>query len=163
MDVGCDGPRALLADDDGEVWVFCTGTTVYDADFNVVSRSNGQVVVLDGASGNVVTRIPLEAQLGTSALGQDAAFSSKNDEAFAVVGAGLVRFDTRANTLAGRIEIGGASISAVAFDDATDRLFLGRLAETSPFSADGTVTVHDRGGTELARYPAGVIPGAIAF
>lgn len=164
IDVGCDGPRALIADGDGEVWVFCTGYTRYNADFSaILSQTNGEAVVLNGASGTVVARIPLGAQLGTSALGQDAAFSARNDEAYAVVGAGLARFDTRANTLAGRVEIGGAGIGAVAYDDATDRLYLGRLAATNPFSADGALTVHDRSGMEVARYAAGVIPGAIAF
>lgn len=165
IEVGCDGPRALLADDDGEVWVFCTGYTRYDADFNVISRTNGQAVVLDGATGAVVTRIALDAQLGTSALGQDAAFSALNDEMYAVVGSGLARFDTRANALVGRVEIGGADIGAVAYDDATDRLYLGRLAAApaNPFAADGFVSVHDRSGAETARYAAGVIPGAIAF
>ncbi|HEX8385274.1 MAG TPA: hypothetical protein VF576_03765 [Rubricoccaceae bacterium] len=163
IEVGCDGPRALLADDDGEVWVFCTGRTIYDAEFNVVGRTNGQAVVLDGATGAIVTRIALDAQLGTSALGQDAAFSAANDEAYAVVGSGLVRFDTDTNTLAGRIEIGGADIGAVAYDDATDRLYLGRLDPTSPYAADGFVSVHDRAGVEVSRFAAGVIPGGIAF
>ena len=163
VDVGCDGPRALLADGDGEVWAFCTGRTIYDADFNVVGRTNGEVVVLNGTSGQIVTRIPLTAQLGTSALGQDAAFSAATDEAYAVVGAGLLRFDTSTNTLAGRIEVAGTDIAAVAYDDATDRLYLGRLAATSPYSADGFVSVHDRAGIEVARFAAGVIPGAIAF
>jgi hypothetical protein len=163
IEVGCDGPRALLADSDGEVWVFCTGQTLYDADFNVIGRTNGQAVVLDGASGTIVARIALDAQLGTSALGQDAAFSAANDEAYAVVGAGLVRFDTETNTLSGRVGVGGADISAVAYDDATDRLYLGRLDPARPFAADGFVSVHDRAGTEVGRYVAGVIPGAIAF
>ena len=163
VDVGCDGPRALLVDGESEVWVFCTGRTVYDANFNVVSRTNGEAVVLDGGSGAVVARIPLATQLGTSALGQDAAFSARNGEAYAVVGTGLTRFDTRTNALAGRIEIGGADIGAVAYDDASDRLYLGRLDAASPFSADGDVTVHDRTGAEVGRYAAGVIPGSVAF
>ena len=163
VDVGCDGPRALLADGDGEVWVFCTGRTVYDADFNVVSRTNGQAVVLAGASGAVVARIALDAQLGTGALGQDAAFSARNGEMFAAVGREVFRFDARTNALAGRIAIPGADIGAVAYDDGADRLVLGRLDPASPYSADGFVSFHDRSGAELARYPAGVIPGAVAF
>ena len=163
VDVACDGPRALLVDGENEVWAFCTGYTEYDADFNVVSRTNGEAVVIDGASGRIVARIPLDAQLGTSALGQDAAFSARNGEAYVAVGAGLARFDTRTNTLSGRIEIGGSDIGAVAYDDDSDRLFLGRLAETNPFAADGFVSVHDRTGAQTARYAAGVIPGAIAF
>jgi hypothetical protein len=163
IDVGCDGPRALLADGDGEVWVFCTGKTVYDADFTVVERTNGEAVVLNGASGAVVARIPLDAQLGASSLGADAAYSAAREEAWAVVGGAVVRFDTRANARAGTVPIGGAPIGAVAYDDTSDQLYLGRLDPTSGFSADGFVSVHDRAGAELRRFPAGVIPGAIAF
>ncbi|HEX9950740.1 MAG TPA: hypothetical protein VGB53_03155 [Rubricoccaceae bacterium] len=163
IEVGCDGPRALLADGDGDVWAFCTGFTEYDADFNVVRRTNGQAVVIDGASGQVVARVTLDAQLGTGALGQDAAFSVRNAEMFVAVGTEVLRFDTRTNVLAGRIAVGGADIAAVAYDDASDRLFLGRLNSANPYSADGVVTAHDRAGAEVARYAAGVIPGAIAF
>ena len=76
----------------------------------------------------------------------------------------MLRFDTRTNALAGRIAVGGADIGAVAYDDGADRLVprppRPRRARTR---ADGVVTVHDRSGAEVARYPAGVIPGAIAF
>ncbi|HEX8298844.1 MAG TPA: hypothetical protein VF594_06745, partial [Rubricoccaceae bacterium] len=163
IEVGCDGPRALLADGDGDVWAFCTGFTEYDADFNVVRRTNGQAVVIDGASGQIVARVTLDAQLGTGALGQDAAFSARNAEMFVTVGTDVLRFNTQANALAGRIAVGGAEIAAVAYDDTSDRLLLGRLNAANPYSADGVVTAHDRTGVEVARYAAGVIPGAIAF
>ena len=167
VEVGCDGPRALLADGDGEVWVFCTGKTVYSDDFSaILEQTSGEVVVLDGRTGAVVARIALDAQLGTPSLGQDAAFSAARDEAYAVVGSAVLRFDTETNALAGRLEIAGAdasAIGAVAYDDATDRLFLGRLSASAPYSGDGFVSVHDRSGAEVGRAGAGVIPGSIAF
>ena len=152
LDVGCAGPRALLVDGEDEVWAFCTG-----------GGGGGEAVVLDGGSGRVVARIALGAPLGTAAGGQDAAFSARHDEAYAAVGAGLARFDTRTNTLAGRIEVGGDAVAAVAYDDAADRLVLGRLATTDPLGAPGSVSVHDRSGAELARFAAGVGPASIAF
>ena len=163
IDVGCDGPRAALADGDGEVWIVCTGRTSYDADFNVVGQTNGEVVVLDGSTGAVVTRIALDAQVGSGALGQDAAISLGRDELYVVVGQTLRRFDTRANAANGQIEVAGAPVSAVAYDDDTDRLYLGRLNADSPYAADGTVTVHTRDGAEVARFGAGVLPSAVAF
>ena len=157
----CTGPRALLVDDEGEVWVFCTGRS----DFTTGQvEVNGEVVVLDGGSGEVVARFPVDGMLGTSALGQDAAFSASRDEAFVAKGAGYLRFDTAENALVGTIAVPGAALSAVAVDDATGRLYLGRLDPDSPFAADGFVSIHDPAtGVEMGRFAAGVIPGAIAF
>lgn len=163
IDVGCDGPRALLADDDGEVWVVCTGRVLFDANFNVVGEVDGEIVVLDGDSGEVVTRIALDGIVGSGALGQDAAISRSRDEVSVAFGSSLRRFDTRTNTASGTIDIEGPAISAVAYDDASDRYYLGRLNASSPFAGDGTVTIHDRMGTEVGSFRAGVIPGAVAF
>ncbi len=163
IDVGCDGPRAALADDDGEVWVVCTGRTIFDASYNVIGQTTGEVVVIDASTAAVVTRIALDGQVGSGALGQDAAISLAREEVYVVVGQTLRRFDTRTNAASGQIEVPGAPISAVAYDDATDRLYLGRLDADSPYAGDGMVTVHTRDGAEVARFGAGVIPGAIAF
>jgi len=154
LDVGCDGPRELLADGDGEVWAFCTGRpAAADA-----PATDGQAVVLDGATGAVVARVALGAPLGTDGLGQDAAMG--DGEAYAVVGDGLARFDTESNALVGRVEVGGGAVVSVAFDAAADRLYLGRPGADG---AGGAVTAHDRTGAELARYPAGVTPAALAL
>lgn len=164
VDLGCESPRAALADDDGEVWVVCNGATQYDENWDVVGRTNGEVVVIDGNSAAIVARIPLDAQAGTSALGQDAAISRANDEIYVVQGTALLRFDTRTNALVGAVPVGGeAEIGAVAYDDGADRIYLGRLNAASPFAADGVVTVHDRTGAEVGRFEAGVIPASIAF
>ena len=147
IEVGCAGPRDLVADGDGDVWAVCTG-----------GGATGQVVVIDGASGAVVARFPLDRPVPS--LGQTAAFSARHDELFVSNGAAVLRFDTRANAPAGRIEVAG--VSAVAYDDRTDRLLLGRPDPVAPDAAPGIVTVHDRSGAETARAPAGVWPVAIA-
>ncbi|MDX1531490.1 MAG: hypothetical protein R3362_08185, partial [Rhodothermales bacterium] len=68
LDLACDGPKTLATDAEGEVWVFCTGKTVYDEDFNVIEQTNGGVVVLDGATGAEVTRFDLPGQLGAGSI-----------------------------------------------------------------------------------------------
>ena len=161
LDLGCDGPRFVFADDDDEVWVVCTGRTLFDADFNVVGEEPGAVVVLD-ADGSEVTRFALDGQVGSGALGTDAAYSDARDEVFVVVGDQVLTFDTDGNRQAGTLTIGDG-VSALAYDDATDRFYLGRLDGQSPFAAPGTVTVHDRQGTLLDTFGAGVIPTDIAF
>lgn len=147
VEVGCVGPRDLVADSDGDVWAVCTG-----------GGAAGQVVVIDGVSGAVVARFPLDRPV--PALGQIAAFSARHDELFVSDGAAVLRFDTRANAPAGRIEAPG--VSAVAYDDRGDRLLLGRPDSAAPDTAPGVVTVHDHDGTETARLPAGVLPVSIA-
>lgn len=157
----CVGPRALAADNEGEVWVFCTGR--FDFSTGAVA-ANGEVVVLNGSTAAVVARFPVEGTLGTSALGQDAAFSASRNEVFVAHAGGLLRFDTATNAPAGRLDMSGAEISAVAFDDATGRLVLGRMSATNPYAADGFVSFHDPStGAETGRFEAGVIPSAVAF
>jgi YVTN family beta-propeller protein len=165
LDVGCDGPRALLVDDEAEVWVFCTGKTVFDPEtFEVIERTNGAVVVLDGATGGEVARFALDAQLGTASFGDDAAYSVRRQEAYAVeAGGALLRFDTAANTHTGRIAPaldGGTLIGGVAYDDGTD----GLLVTTVPpdFVSSGSVLRLDRTGNEVGRFQAGVIPSTLA-
>lgn len=157
----CTGPRALVVDDESEVWVVCTGRS----DFTTGEvEVDGEVVVVNGLSGAVVARFPVEGLLGTAAIGQDAAFSASRDELFVAFGDALLRFDTAANTLAGTVPVAGGGLSAVAFDDASGRLYLGRQDPATPYAADGFVSVHDPAtGAETARFGAGVIPGAIAF
>ncbi len=157
--VGCEGPRDLVADGEGEVWVFCTGHPSVDGS----PVAAGEAVVLDGAA--VVARIPLRGEAGTQGR-HDAAFSARHDEAFVVVGTALARFDTRTNTLIGYVEIDGAAaspVASVALDDASGRLYLGRFDAADPTGAAGSVSVHDRTGALVGTARAGVAPVSIAF
>lgn len=157
----CDGPRALAVDAEDDLWVVCTGR--FDFGTGGVAAP-GEVLVLDGQTAAVLARFPAPGLLGTNALGTDAAFSRSRDELFVAAPGGLLRFDTATNTAAGRLDVAGAEISAVAFDDATGRLFLGRMDVANPYAADGAVTIHDADtGAETGRFAAGVIPGAVAF
>ncbi|NNF57729.1 MAG: hypothetical protein HKN04_05760 [Rhodothermaceae bacterium] len=156
----CVGPRTLLADAEAEVWVFCSGTS----DFNTGEViDDGAVVVLNGATGAEVARMPVTGVLGAASLGQDAAFSATHHEMAVVVGAEVLRFDTRSNTLLQGFEVSGAPISAVAYSETEGRLYLGRLDPTNPFAAAGFVSVHSLGGTEVDRLEAGIAPASIAF
>ena len=164
ISLGCERPRAALADGDGEVWVVCTGRTVHDGVTGSVRQTDGEVVVLDGSSGEVVARIALDAPAGTAALGQGAALARQRGELWVVAGQTLLRFDTDANALDATVAVGGdALVSALAYDDGADRLVLGRLDAAAPLSAAGFVTVHDRTGAEVARFEAGVAPASIAL
>lgn len=154
IDVGCESPRALLADAEDEVWVVCTGRS------DATAAVDGEVVVLDGHTGNVVTRLPLGAPAGLEPLGAGAAIDRERGEVTVVVGQTLRRFDTRTNAASGEVAVPGAPVSSIAVDEASGRLYLGRL------TADGAgdiVTVHERDGAEIDRFSVGAVPTAIAL
>ena len=158
----CAGPRTLLRDADGEVWVVCTGAS----DFSTGAvTAPGQVVVLDARSGAVRQRFRFEDEtLGSATFGQDGvAVGGERPEIYVITGDGVVRFDTAANTQGARIRVAGAPVGAVAYDTAADRLYLGRPDADNPFTADGQVTIHDRGGAQVGQFRAGVAPVALAF
>ena len=160
VDDVCAGPRTLAADDDGDVWVVCTGT----ADFETgETTAPGEVVVLDGATGAETARFTFEGQtIGSATFGQDASYARGVQELYVIADGGVVRFDTVADTQGVTIPVDGA-VGAVGYDAATQRLYVGRPDAVSPFGADGVVTIHDRAGLEVGRFAAGIAPVAIVF
>ena len=162
IDLGCDGPRHLEVDAEGEVWAFCIGNTVYNDDFTqILSETNGGVVVLDGATGEVLSRIYLEFQVGASSLGQDTYYSAASDEIFLVHGQDLLVFDTATNTQQDTITLSGEEgVGGIAYDAVAARLYAARVVD---FTSTGFVSIHTRDGQEEARFQAGIAPAYIAF
>ncbi len=162
LDVGCDGPRGLMADDDDEIWIFCTGQTLYDpVTFEVIGQTNGAAVVLDGATGSEIARMEMDAQHGGGAIGQDAILVSGRNEVWAVKGAELLRYDTRTNGLVESITPripAGHFIGAVGYNDVNDQLLIGSLAD---YASAGTVTIADRTGEEIESFTAGIAPSTL--
>lgn len=157
----CAGPRTLLVDPEQEVWVVCTGRS----DFSTGAvAAPGQVVVLDGATGEVRRRFTFEGQTaGSATSGQDGFITADGRQVFVVVGGAVARYDTRGNAFVGRTEVPGAPIGAVAYRAADGRLYVGRADADNPYTVDGVVTVHDLSGAELGRFRAGIAPAALAF
>jgi hypothetical protein len=162
IEVGCDGPRLLFRDREDEVWVVCTGKTEFDGDFNIVSQTPGAVVLVDGPTGAVLTKIDLVGQVSTVGPGQDAFYSESEQELHVVVASERVlRFNTGANVLAEDLGVfAGDPIGAVAYDSQSDRLYLGRVPG---FTVSGSLTIHERAGAQLASFPVGIAPTAIEF
>lgn len=162
IDVDCDGPRTLLVDREAELWVMCTGQTLYDDDFNVIGETPGAIVLLDGATGNEVTRFPLTSRIGTAGPGQDAFYSEEKQELYVVLDENKVmRVNTGANVIVDTFgPFDGDPIGAVAYDAESDLLYLARVPG---FASNGTVTAHDRNGIQVGSYAAGVAPAYLAF
>ena len=169
IDVECDGPRSLALDSEGEVWVFCSGKTVFDFDTGeVIERTDGEVVILNGGTGAEQGRIELSTQLGTDVLGQDVATARSLDAMWAVVNdtadvaPSLYRFDTAGNSLAERVtlDIQSGALGAVAYSKLRERLFLGIVP--ADLVTPGEVVAVTQAGDVVERYAAGIIPSAIA-
>ena len=162
IDVQCDGPRFVETDLHGDVFVFCTGRTVYDEDFNPIGETDGAVRVLDGETGAILKHISVDGRIGTAGPGQDAFLAPTVQVAFVVKDErSLLVFDTESHDLEEEIgPFSGPALSAVAYDDQSGRLYLGR---SRGFTQAGEVSIHDRSGTELDRFTAGVAPAFIAF
>lgn len=165
IDVGCDGPRSLLADGEGEVWVFCTGKTVFDPEtFEVIERTDGAVVVLDGPTGAEVARFDVDDQLGTASFGDDAAYSVQQQEAYVVeASTRVLRFDTATNTRSEalpRVVAEGVSIGGIAYDDGADGLLVATVPDD--FVSSGSVLRLDRAGTVIEEVQVGLIPSTLA-
>ena len=162
LDLGCDGPRSMATDRDGDVWVFCSGKTVFDpVTFEVLERTNGTAVVLDGATGSEIDRTELDDQLGGGAIGQDAFMVPGRNEVWAVKGTQLLRFDTNTNSLVQTITPAipsGHFIGAVGYDEVNDRLLISSFAD---YASAGAVIIADRSGAEIESFAAGVAPATI--
>ena len=161
LDMGCDGPRHLEVDPEEEVWVFCRGNTVYNADFTeILTRTNASVVVLDGATGEIITRIGLDSQTGAAALGQDTFLSIATEEAFLLHGKDVLIFSTATNELVTTYSLGGdEDVGGLAYDPATEQIYAARIID---YETPGFVSIHGRlGGPILDRFPAGIAPAHI--
>ncbi|MDZ4700251.1 MAG: hypothetical protein SH809_11135 [Rhodothermales bacterium] len=159
---GCDGPRMLEGDLEGDLWVMCTGNTVYNDDFTeIISQSNGRVVVLAGGTGDVVASFDATSQLGTGIGGQDVYYDAVSRRFLVIEGMSLLAFDTASNVSLPTVSIPGSeALGAVAYDDVTSRFFVGRL---NGFTEAGFVSVHDTQGREVGRAAAGIAPSSIAL
>lgn len=162
IDVECDGPRFLEADGDGDVFIFCTGKTIYDEDFNPIGETEGAVRVVDGETGEIIARIAVDGRIGTVGPGQDAFFAPDEKAVFVVKDEqSVLVFDAETNAFKEQIgPFTGQALSAVAYDSRSDRLYLGR---SRGFTQAGEVSIHDRSGKEIDRFTTGVVPTFITF
>ncbi|MFN3595868.1 MAG: DUF5074 domain-containing protein [Rubricoccaceae bacterium] len=158
VSIGCNA-RFVLADDDGEIHAVCNST--------------GEVVVVNAASLEVVRRVAVGQTVGSAfGIGQDAVLVAANPSAgtperlLLATSTGVVFVSTDADAVGPTVTIAEAStrpVSALAFDSSTDRLYLGRPDASGPFSAAGTLTVHEAGGALVRTLTAGVFPSHITL
>jgi DNA-binding beta-propeller fold protein YncE len=144
LDVGCP-PRLALPDAQGDVFIICA-----------TGAGPDEVVVLDGATGTEEARIPV-GTTATFGFGQDAYLAASENELYVAQADGtILRIDTESNTVLATLgPFGSDPIGAVAYDPDDDRLYVARAPAGFEFVSGGYVTVHDRTGTEVARFSSG--------
>src|SRR5690606_36153570 len=157
IDADCDGPRFLAADAEAEVVVFCTGSSPFEGD-----PTSGAVRVIDASTGDILKRVAVDGQIATAGFGQDVAYDAEAERAYAVRDERVILvFDTASNELVGTIgPLEDAPISAIAVDQTSGRIYLGRFNE---FTAAGEVSIHLDDGVEVDRFAAGIVPTYIDF
>lgn len=158
----CDGPRFAFMDRQRDLWVVCTGQTLYDSEFNVTGTTDGAVLVVDPTTGSTRSRFDLEGMVSTPGPGQDAFYSDEAELLFVVLqGETILRFDTAANSPVGAIgPLSGSPIGAVAYDAQDERLYVGRVPG---FSTAGRVSILDSQGVQVGEFAAGVAPSHIGI
>jgi len=147
IDVDCT-PRDVTADDAGDVFAFCTDAA--------------EAVILDGATGTVTSRLSLPDTAETVfGVGNPSAYSPGARELYVATDTGVVRIDTESNTVETTVDVGlSAAPGAVAYDASRQELYVARSAG---FTERGTVTVHERDGTQTDSFPVGIAPTDIAL
>lgn len=165
VDVECDGPRFVVPDDDGDVFVFCTGQVLYDDAYQEVGSTAGAIRVLDASSGAVTGRIDVEGRMMSAEFGQDAYYDATSRRIFALRndasgGFHVTVIDTRSNEVIDSIGPFEGQIGAVAYDPTEAVLYLG---EIRGFTQSGRVGMYDLDGELVRRFTSGVAPTSIRF
>lgn len=174
IDLGCDGPNEIFVDGGGELAVVCAGKTVYNDDFTeILEETNGQVLFLDAASSQIVDRIELNLKPVSASEAQTAFYDDASGDLFVTADPTdeILRFDTDRNELESRLDVPDQEdligIAAVAYDPATERLYVARLAKGpggfADFTSSGAVLVLDEAGALVDRFSVGPSPTHIAI
>ncbi len=165
IDLGCDGPRHLEVDRQGDLWAFCKGNTVYSADFTqILERTNGAAVVLNPQTGEILKHIEFDHQVGASASGQDSYYSPESEEIFLIRSdnSTVLVFDTAQNLQKDPIILSGdEGIGGLAYD-ATARLFY--ISRIVSYVEPGFVQIANRDDlSEVGRFVAGIAPSHLVL
>ena len=151
--------RFAFTDDEGEVLLPCND-----------AGGNGEVVVLDGESGNERVRISLPGAVTSIGATQEASYAPGSEELYVALSENrIARLDTDGtgddNERVETLSISGSNpIGAVGYDAAAGELYVGRAASAeNPYTQRGSVTIHRRDGTQIGDFEAGNAPAFLSF
>lgn len=167
----CDGPRDLVATADDGLAVVCAGRTVYSPDWSqVVESTPSRVVFFSAAARSVLRTITLDGQVGGSNGTPATVWLDRKGQLVTLDGANdrIVRIGTDSFVVSTQSLPPGApgvGLSALAYDAASDRLFVARLARgvggVPDFSARGSVLALEADGALAGVWTVGIAPSAL--
>lgn len=150
VDIGC-ASRDVVADDDGDVFALCSDAA--------------EAVILDANSGAVDTTLALpDTAESASGVGDPASYNADSEELYIGSDSGIIRVNTGSNTVDTTVDVGlSGPPGAVGYDNGAEALYVARPDPSNPFSASGTVTIHERDGSQMGSFDTGIAPTYIAF
>jgi len=170
FETGCDGPRDVYTS--SHLVIVCTGKTVYSDDFTqILEQSSGQVVFLDEEF-QVVSRIALPDQAGSTNGTETAYHSVQTNELFVTLAASerVLTIDLETRGITHELDLSGhpalVGLSGISYDAGRDHLYVGRFPQSSAgafpdYAASGTVQIMNREGEVLHSFGAGISIAAI--
>ena len=154
--VPCDGPRDLFGGGSNGIIVVCSGKTVYSADFTeILEQTNGAVLFYDDALDVLESRIDLAFQPVSTNGTASGTFVDSEDELYLMDGNSnsITRVDTGSRLVTSQVQLstsgGLTGISAIAYDEDEDRIYVARFPVSSAgpfpdFTTSGTVEIYSR-------------------
>lgn len=168
LELGCDGPRDVLAPAGADLVVICQGKTVYSPDWTeILEMTPGQVVFVDASAGSVTGRIVLDGQIAGSNQAQSSALAEERGSIMLLDGPGerILEVDLAARMVKEPgVDWSGSAVglSGIAWDPVERRVLVGRLAPGAggypDFAASGTIVAVDESGRILETYDVGPSP-----
>ncbi|MFA5832259.1 MAG: DUF5074 domain-containing protein [Bacteroidota bacterium] len=146
-------PTDIALDSDGDVIVLCNGYMDFS---NSKNDTPGNISVIDPVTYAVKGTISLP--LATYGHPSELAVSNKG-YGYTVVQSGVLKFDTKANTIVSSNFILKTPYS-IAVDNITERIYLG---DAKDFNSNGKLYVYDKSATLKDSATVGIIPGTIIF
>jgi hypothetical protein len=148
-------PLDLEVDNNDHVWVLCSGTTLYDADWNVIGNSMAMIHDVDIASGNVLHSV----EIGVEGDHPSSIAFDETSEMIWLVNNGLHTLNTN-DPNAGWTEVTTAAYNSIDFDPSSGAMWVTDVAD---FTSNETVSILDNAGNVVSAFEAGIAPRHIVF
>ncbi len=153
-----DNPNSLQVDQDGNLWVACSGALAYNSDFTIdeAKSTKPSLVKLD-AAGSVMTRMVFDkiSYTGIGSLEINAA----KDQLYFLYDDAVYTMGVRA-TSAPSTPLIRKSFYGLAFDPYANQII---GCEALDFSSQGTIYLYEVNGTLVNSLKVGIAPNGIAF
>ncbi len=146
-------PADISVDSDGEIIVLCNGYSDFS---NSSNDTPGSIFIIDPKSYTVTSTILLP--LATYGHPNELAISNKG-YGFTVVNSGILKFDTKSNSIISSLFISKTSYS-IAVDNVSERIYLG---DARDFASNGKIYVYEKNAVLKDSITTGIIPGTIIF